>query len=94
VSGLIGFWRLLETNFPFGGARRHLGDVLGLELVAELERMGALKQQRIAHTYPCSRPSSDHCPRRVVEIEGVYHAVCGRPNAATLSYPRPTWPFW
>ena len=77
-SGLARFWELLETNFPLGGPRRHLIDLLGGKLVGELEAAELLTYQRISDTYPCPRPGGDGCPRQVFEMpDGTYHAVCG-----------------
>jgi hypothetical protein len=77
-SGLARFWELLETNFPLGGPRRHLIDLLGRELVSELEATKLLPYRRMSETYPCPRPGGDGCPRQVFEMsDGTYHAVCG-----------------
>jgi hypothetical protein len=77
-SGLARFWDLLETNFPLGGPRRHLIDLLGRELVSELEATKLLPYRRMSETYPCPRPGGDGCPRQVFEMsDGTYHAVCG-----------------
>ena len=82
VSSLDLLWRRLETGFPLDGARRHLQDALGADVVAALEGMGVLQQRRaVADTYPCPGPSSERCPRQVIEIDGAYHAVCGNSPA-------------
>jgi hypothetical protein len=81
-TGLQLLWQRLETAFPFGGARRHLQDDLGIELVAVLEGTRILKQRRMANTYPCPGPRGDGCPRQVIEIDGKYHAVCGNSPVA------------
>ncbi len=75
---LTHFWELLETNFPLGGPRRHLIDLLGEEIAGGLEAARLLTYQRISDTYPCPHPSGDGCPRQVIELnDGSYHAVCG-----------------
>jgi len=76
------FWELLETNFPLGGPRRHLQELLGEGLVEDLETSGILAQRRVADTYPCPRPGGDNCPRVVIELsDGSYVAVCGNEPA-------------
>ncbi len=80
-AGLEILWQRLETNFPLGGARRHLQRNLGIDTVAVLEQTGILKQRRLADTYPCSEPRDEGCPRQVIEIDGKYHAVCGNSPA-------------
>lgn len=80
-AGLEILWQRLETNFPLGGARRHLQRDLGVDVVAVLERTGILKQRRLADTYPCRGPRGEGCPRQVIEIDGEYHAVCGNSPA-------------
>lgn len=76
---LAAFWQRLETNFPLGGPRRHLRELLGAELVDTLERIGVLKHQRVADRYPCPKPGSGHgCPRELIEHDdGDIEAVCG-----------------
>lgn len=75
---LAGFWQLLETNFPMGGPRRHLRELLGAELVNALETAGILKHRRVAERYPCPRAGGDGCPRVVIERDdGTLVAVCG-----------------
>ena len=81
-AGLEILWQRLETNFPLGGARRHLQDGLGIDVVAALEQTGILKQRRLADTYPCPGPRGEGCPRQVIEINGEYHAVCGNSPVA------------
>ncbi|PID38741.1 MAG: hypothetical protein CSB49_04045 [Proteobacteria bacterium] len=77
-SPLEPFLALIETNFPLGGPRRHLIDLLGRDLVGELETAKLLTYQRMADTYPCPHPGGDGCPRQVFEMpDGTYHAVCG-----------------
>lgn len=77
-SPLESFWALIETNFPLGGPRRHLIDLLGREVVGALEAAKLLAYQRMSDTYPCPRPGGDGCPRQVIEmVDGTYHAVCG-----------------
>lgn len=77
-SGLARFWELLETNFPLGGPRRHLLDLLGREVVGALESGKLLTYHRMSDTYPCPHPGGDGCPRQVIEMDdGTYHAVCG-----------------
>ncbi len=72
------FWSLIETNFPLGGPRRHLIDLLGDETAAAIEGTRLLSYQRMSDTYPCPHPGGDGCPRQVIELEdGSYHAVCG-----------------
>jgi len=71
------FWSLIETNFPRGGPRRHLIDLLGGETAAAREAVKRLSYQRMSDTYPCPHPGGDGCPRQVIEMEdGSYHAVC------------------
>lgn len=78
THGLAGFWQLLETNFPLGGPRRHLHELLGPDLVAALEASGVLKHRRVADRYPCPRSGGDGCPRVVIEHDdGSIVAVCG-----------------
>lgn len=75
---LAAFWQALETNFPLGGPRRHLRELLGAELVAALETAGVLKHRHVAERYPCPRPGGDGCPRVVIERDdGTVVAVCG-----------------
>ena len=77
-SRLSRFWSLLETNFPLGGPRRYLIELLGEETAAALEAAKLLSYQRMSDTYPCPHPGGDGCPRQVIELEdGSYHAVCG-----------------
>jgi len=77
-SPLEPFWALLETNFPLGGPRRYLIDLLGREVIGELEAAKLLAYQRMSDTYPCPHPGGDGCPRQVIEMsDGSYHAVCG-----------------
>jgi hypothetical protein len=72
------FWQLLETNFPLGGPRRHLRELLRAELVAAVEAAGVLKNRHVAERYPCPRPGGDGCPRVVIERDdGTVVAVCG-----------------
>ncbi len=79
---LTAFWQLLETNFPLGGPRRHLREILGAELVAALESASILKHLRVADRYPCSPAASDGCPRVVIErVDGSIVAVCGNEPA-------------
>ncbi|MFZ5786654.1 MAG: hypothetical protein ACOY3Y_09460, partial [Acidobacteriota bacterium] len=78
TSRLARFWAELETNFPLGGPRRRLGEMVGDDAARALEAAGVLKYQRVADRYPCPRPGGDGCPRHVVELEdGRYEAVCG-----------------
>ena len=78
TSALAVFWEALETNFPLGGPRRHLRDLVGNDVVGALEKAGALKYQRVADRYPCPRPGGEGCPRHVVELDdGRFEAVCG-----------------
>jgi hypothetical protein len=77
-SRLEAFFELLETNFPLGGPRRYLFNLLGREVVDALELAKLLAYQRMSDTYPCPHPGGDGCPRQVIEmIDGTYHAVCG-----------------
>lgn len=79
---LAGFWQLLETNFPLGGPRRHLRELLGTELVNALEVAGILKHRHVADRYPCLRSGGDGCPRVVIERDdGSLVAVCGNEPA-------------
>lgn len=72
------FWALLETNFPLGGPRRYLLNLLGRDVVVALEAAKLLAYQRMSETYPCPHPGGDGCPRQVIEMDdGTYHAVCG-----------------
>jgi hypothetical protein len=32
---------------------------------------------RVLSTFPCPRPGGDGCPRRIVEIDGGFEAICG-----------------
>lgn len=75
---LTTFWQILETNFPLGGPRRHLRDVLGDALVGALETAGILQHRRVAERFPCPRPGGEGCPRVVIERDdGTIVAVCG-----------------
>ena len=75
-------WELLESNFPLGGPRRHLRDLLGDETVRGLEGAGILAQRRVADTYPCPGTGGADCPRVVVPMDdGTYAAVCGNDPA-------------
>ena len=77
-SGLQPFWALLETNFPLGGPRRYLIDLIGSEVFGGLEASKLLSYQRMSDTYPCPHPGGESCPRQVIEMnDGTYHAVCG-----------------
>lgn len=76
MSNATIWWQRLETNFPLGGPRRHLREIFGAELIGTLERAHILKQRRIADTYPCPLRSGAGCPRAIVDINGVYWAVC------------------
>jgi hypothetical protein len=77
-SRLARFWNELETNFPLGGPRRRLGELVGDDVTRALEAVGVLKYQRVADRYPCPRPGGDGCPRQVIELDdGRYEAVCG-----------------
>jgi hypothetical protein len=79
---LADFWQLLETNFPLGGPRRHLQELLGAELVAALESASVLRHRQVAERYPCPRPGGDGCPRVVMERDdGTIVAVCGNEPA-------------
>jgi len=49
-SGLQPFWALLETNFPLGGPRRYLIDLLGSEVFGGLEAAKLLTYQRMSDT--------------------------------------------
>ena len=76
------FWQLLETNFPLGGPRRHLGELLGAEFVNALETAGVLKHRHVADRYPCPRSGGDGCPRVVIaRDDGSTVAVCGNDPA-------------
>ena len=70
-------WTLLDKHWPLNGPRRHLQGLLGAGVIAALEQVGILRQLRNAYTYPCPMGSLDGCPRTIVEIEDVYHGVCG-----------------
>jgi hypothetical protein len=74
---LTDWWTRLEAGASFGGPRRYVHDLLGVELAGVLERCGLLRQVGIAPDYPCDERAGDHCPRAVIEIDGAYHAVCG-----------------
>lgn len=79
---LAAFWQLLETNFPLGGPRRHLRELLGAEIVGALEPAGVLKHRNVADRYPCPRPGGNGCPRVVIERDdGTVVAVCGNEPA-------------
>jgi len=79
---LAALWQLLETNFPLGGPRRHLRELLGAELVDALESAGILRHKHVAERYPCPRPGGDGCPRVVIDREdGSIVAVCGNEPA-------------
>jgi hypothetical protein len=79
---LATFCKLLETNFPLGGPRGHLRQLLGTETVDSLEAAGILKHLRVADRYPCPRSGGDDCPRVVVERDnGTFVAVCGNDPA-------------
>jgi len=72
------FWELLQTNFPLGGPRRHLSELLGKELVTTLMTAGVLHQTRVAATYPCLEHGGAGCPRVVLPLEdGSFQAICG-----------------
>lgn len=76
-------WETLETNFPLGGARKHLRGLLGDDLVGALESAGILAQRRVADTYPCPGTGGFDCPRVIVSLDdGTYAAVCGNEPAA------------
>jgi hypothetical protein len=78
TSRLARFWTELETNFPLGGPRRRLGELVGDDVARALEAAGVLKYQRLADRYPCPRPGGEGCPRQVVELEdGSYEGICG-----------------
>ena len=74
---LTDWWARLEAAPCFGGPRRYVRDLLGVELARALETGGVLRQVGIAPNYPCEERAGDHCPRAVVEIDGAHHAVCG-----------------
>jgi hypothetical protein len=71
------WWTRLEAAPGFGGPRRYVHDLLGVELARVLETGGVLRQVGIAPSYPCEERAGDHCPRTVIEIDGAHHAVCG-----------------
>jgi hypothetical protein len=88
TSRLIAFWEILETNFPLGGLRRHLGELVGEDVVRALEDAGVLKYLRVADRYPCPRPGGEGCPRHVVELDdGSYEAVCGNDPPECPDFP-------
>jgi hypothetical protein len=74
---LTDWWARLEAAPGFGGPRRYVHDLLGVELARVLETGGVLRQVGIARNYPCEERAGDHCPRAVIEIDGAHHAVCG-----------------
>jgi hypothetical protein len=74
---LTDWWRQIEAAPRFGGPRRHLHDLLGSEVAGWLERTGILRSCGVAADYPCSERRGEQCPRSVIKIDGVYHAVCG-----------------
>jgi hypothetical protein len=79
---LTTFWQLLETNFPLGGPRRHMREMLGPEVAGALESAGILRRRHVAERYPCPRPGGDGCPRVVIERDdGGIVAVCGNEPA-------------
>ncbi len=79
---LAAFWQLVETNFPLGGPRGHVRELLGADLVNALEVMGILRHQHVADRYPCPRSGGDGCPRVVIERDdGSIVAVCGNEPA-------------
>lgn len=71
------FWSWLESNFPGGGPRRHLTEVLGADVVAGLERTRVLQVVGRADRFPCDRARHDGCPREVIETRARIRAVCG-----------------
>jgi hypothetical protein len=76
------FWQSLETNFPLGGPRRHIRELLGGDLAIALEQAGMLVQRHVADRYPCPRAGGDGCPRQLIEREdGSVVAVCGNEPA-------------
>lgn len=82
TADLTAFWQVLETNFPLGGPRRHVRELLGSDLAGALEQAGVLVQRRVADRYPCPRAGGDGCPREVIEREdGSVVAVCGNEPA-------------
>ncbi|MCA9631967.1 MAG: hypothetical protein KC766_30145, partial [Myxococcales bacterium] len=70
---LEAFWQVLETNLPLGGPRKHLREVLGDDVVRDLEVAGLLAQRRVADTYPCPGTGGFDCPRVLVPLDdGTY----------------------
>ncbi|HRJ61154.1 MAG TPA: hypothetical protein PKZ97_10475 [Azospirillaceae bacterium] len=67
----------LEVAFPPGGPRRRLQQIDGERLVAALEAGGVYRPCGVARRYPCPCPTGAGCPRRLVAINGSWHAVCG-----------------
>lgn len=71
------FWALLETNFPLGGPRKHLAELVGADVLARLEQAGIVTCLRASETYPCPSAGGDNCPRQVVEHDdGSIVATC------------------
>jgi hypothetical protein len=80
------FWTELEQNFPLGGARGFLRELLGERLESELERAGVLVHRRVADRYPCERWGGDGCPRVVHQrVDGKTLALCGNTPAQCAS---------
>jgi hypothetical protein len=74
---LTDWWMRLEAAPAFGGPRRYLHDLFGADMVGVLERAGVLRHVGISPSYPCEERCGDGCPRVVVEIDGMYHTICG-----------------
>lgn len=73
---LANWWTRIEAAPGFSGARRHIHDVLGATTTAFLEASGILRQDGIARSLPCACCRGHGRLRRVIEIEGAFHAVC------------------
>lgn len=73
---LANWWTRIEASPGFGGARRHVRDVLGASATAFLEASGILRQDGIARSLPCASCRGHGRLRHVIEIDGAFHAVC------------------
>ncbi|MEO7730380.1 MAG: hypothetical protein ABIY55_05370 [Kofleriaceae bacterium] len=75
---LAPFWTELEANFPLGGPRLRLRELLGDELEGALEHAGVLVYWRVADQIVCPQWSGRGCPRTVFRRrDGSIVAMCG-----------------
>ncbi|HET6377634.1 MAG TPA: hypothetical protein VFG05_04925 [Methylocella sp.] len=73
---LANWWTRIEAAPGFGGARRHVRDILGASATAFLEATGILCQDGIARNLPCASCRGHGHLRQVIQIGGAFHAVC------------------